>query len=137
MGRAIDAVKSIAVEKQATFRTENISANHIVAFQEDVRELRDLHTQKVVEILFEHSESVTSHHYIDSVTYRRRSALHQRPAIRTLARSCLPDSDIRAEVDALPSSKRLSLQATIGTSSGARSASTTSPDDLVIAPWTR
>ena len=72
MGRAMDAVKSIAVGKQATLRTENTSANHIVAFQEDVRELRDLHTQGVVEILFEHSESVTSHHYIDFVTYRRR-----------------------------------------------------------------
>jgi hypothetical protein len=68
----MDAVKIIEVGKQATFRPDNTSANHIVAFQEDVRELRDLHTQGVVEILFEHSESTTIHHYIDSVTYRRR-----------------------------------------------------------------
>jgi hypothetical protein len=71
MSQATDAIDEMTVGQEGWVRPDNLSPNHIEAFQNVVRELRELHAQGVIQILFEHTEEGTKKPFIDQVQVRR------------------------------------------------------------------
>lgn len=71
MSQARDAIDEMEIGQERWIRPDNLSSNHIEAFQSVVRDLRDLHAQGEIKILFEHTEEGTKKVFIDQVQVRR------------------------------------------------------------------
>jgi len=71
MSQATDAIDEMEVGQERWICPDNLSPNHVEAFQSVVHDLRDLHAQGVIQILFEHTEEGTRKNFIDQVHVRR------------------------------------------------------------------
>lgn len=71
MSQTTDALNEMQIGEERWLHPDNLSPNHVEAFQTVVRELRDMHAQGMVEILYEHTEEGTTKTFIDKVHVRR------------------------------------------------------------------
>lgn len=71
MSHTTDLLKEMQVGEERWLHPDNLSPNHVEAFQTVVRELRDLHARGIVEIVAEHTEEGTTKTFIDQVHVRK------------------------------------------------------------------
>jgi hypothetical protein len=71
MSATTDQIDEMQVGEERWLRPDNLSPNHVEAFQTVVRKLRDLHAKGIVQIMYEHTEEGTTKTFIDQVQFRR------------------------------------------------------------------